>query len=157
MRETSFRPPRSIAKAMNIATDSAVQPDGRYFESGEEYARHFSNMKFYSITRSSMAWRDSLLFERIAGAVALDYCCGNGEVAVEMARRGAEKVYGIDISDVAVKNAADLAEAAGVGDICEFRRWTRRKRIPRRHLRRARFGALHLLPRGQAFRELSRV
>jgi ubiquinone/menaquinone biosynthesis C-methylase UbiE len=112
---------RSIVRAYEYQTDAAEkQPYDRFVEDSDEYARHFSNMKYYSITRSSIAWRDSLLFKNIAGSVALDYCCGNGEVAVEMARRGARKVIGIDISEVAIRNARELAKTESVGDICEF-------------------------------------
>jgi len=89
----------------------------------------------------------------------LDYCCGNGEVAVEMARRGARKVFGIDISEVAIRNARDLANAKGVGDICEF------------HIMDAEkteftddtfdviheYGALHHLELMAAFSELARI
>jgi ubiquinone/menaquinone biosynthesis C-methylase UbiE len=113
---------RSIVKAYEYKTDAAEEQTAeKFIEGDEEYAKHFSNMKFYSITRSSMAWRDSLLFNSIVGAVALDYCCGNGEVAIEMARRGARKVIGIDISEVAIRNAQELANTKGVGGICEFR------------------------------------
>ena len=45
----------------------------------DEYEYHFSNMKFYSVTRSSFTFRDHLLFKNIDGAVTLDYCCGNGQ------------------------------------------------------------------------------
>lgn len=150
---------RSIVKAYEYATDAGARADGRYIEGSEEYARHFSNMKFYSITRSSMACRDSLLFERVRGAVALDYCCGNGEVAVEMARRGAKKVVGIDISDVAVRNATELAKAEGVGGICEFRVMdAERTDFPDGVFDIVHeYGALHHLDLEAAFRELSRI
>ena len=78
-------------------------------------------MKFYSVNRSSFAYRDKLVFQNIEGAVALDYCCGNGEMAVEMAKRGAGKVMGIDISQVAIENAKVLAEYQEVEKTCEFR------------------------------------
>ena len=150
---------RSIVKANEYHTDAAGPSGGKLAEGGEEYARHFSNMKFYSITRSSMAWRDSLLFGKIAGAVALDYCCGNGEVAVEMARRGASKVIGIDISDVAVANATELAKTMGVGDVCEFRVMDAENTdFPDDTFDVIHeYGALHHLDLKAAFRELARI
>ena len=150
---------RSIVKAYEYHTDAAGQSDEKFLEGGEGYARHFSNMKFYSITRSSMAWRDSLLFGKIAGAVALDYCCGNGEVAVEMARRGASKVIGIDISDVAVRNATELAKTMGVGDVCEFRVMDAENTdFPDDTFDIIHeYGALHHLDLKAAFRELARI
>jgi SAM-dependent methyltransferase len=39
----------------------------------------------------------------------LDYCCGNGALAIFWAKKGIESV-GIDISDVSIKNAKKLAE-----------------------------------------------
>jgi hypothetical protein len=43
------------------------------------YKHHFSNMKFYSVTGPSVAYR-TRLFAGLEKAVALDYCSGNGEV-----------------------------------------------------------------------------
>jgi len=151
---------RSIVKGYEYQTDTAEdQREEKFVEGSEEYAKHFSNMKFYSITQSSFAHRDSLLYENIVGAVALDYCCGNGEVAIEMARRGAKKVFGIDISEVAIKNAQELAKVQGVADICEFRV------MDAEHTEFAvntfdiihEYGALHHLELKAAFAELSRI
>jgi ubiquinone/menaquinone biosynthesis C-methylase UbiE len=151
---------RSIVKAYEYQTDTAEDlPDEKFVEDSEEYAKHFSNMKFYSITRSSMAWIDSLLFRNIVGAVALDYCCGNGEVAVEMARRGAKKIVGIDISEVAIRNAQELADTKGVGNICEFRIMDAENTefsndtFDIIH----EYGALHHLDLNTAFGELARI
>ncbi|OGU07128.1 MAG: hypothetical protein A2075_12800 [Geobacteraceae bacterium GWC2_58_44] len=128
-------------------------------EGSEEYAKHFSNMKFYSITQSSFAHRDALLYRNIAGAVALDYCCGNGEVALEMAKRGAKKVYGIDISEVAIKNAQELAKVQGVAEICDFRVMdAEHTEFPDDTFDVIHeYGALHHLELKAAFSELSRI
>lgn len=151
---------RSIVKAYEYHTDASSDVlDDDYVEGSAEYAKHFSNMKFYSITRTSFAYRDSLLFNGIEGAVALDYCCGNGEVAIEMAKRGAKKVVGIDISPVAIENAKSLADEAGVADICEF------AVMDAEHTEFAdgtfdiihEYGALHHLDLDAAFAELSRI
>lgn len=151
---------RSIVKAYEYQTDASPdQLEGKYVEGESEFDQHFSNMKFYSITRSSFSWRDMLLFKNVVGAVALDYCCGNGEVAVEMAKRGAKKVMGIDISKVAVENAKELAESQGVGKICEF------SVMDAEHTEFGEntfdiiheYGALHHLELKAAFSELSRI
>jgi len=89
----------------------------------------------------------------------LDYCCGNGEVAIEMAKQGASKVVGIDISPVAVDNARELAKDAGVGHICEF------SVMDAEHTEFDNctfdviheYGALHHLDLPAAFKELSRI
>jgi len=151
---------RTIVRAHEYHTDASPdQLEGKNVKGGSDFERHFSNMKFYSIARSSFACRDALLFDRVKGAVALDYCCGNGEVAVEMAKRGARKVTGIDISQVAVENARDLAESQGVGKICEFRV------MDAEHTEFAddsfdiihEYGALHHLESKAAFPELARI
>ncbi len=151
---------RSIVKAYEYNTDTSPENKlEKFVADQEEFEEHFSNMKFYSISRSSFAKRDALLFAKVKGAVALDYCCGNGEVAIEMAKRGASKVMGIDISPVAIENARELAKAAGVGDRCEF------KVMDAEHTAFAdgtfdiihEYGALHHLDLPAAFTELSRI
>lgn len=151
---------RSIVKGYEYQTDTAEdQHEGSFVEGSDEYAKHFSNMKFYSITQSSFIHRDSLLYKNIVGAVALDYCCGNGEVSIEMVKCGAKRVVGIDISKVAIDNAKELAIAQGVSDICEFRV------MDAEHTEFEddtfdiihEYGALHHLELKAAFAELSRI
>lgn len=151
---------RSIVRAYEYHTDASPdQLEEKFAEGGSEFEKNFSNMKFYSITRSSFAYRDALLFDRIKGAVALDYCCGNGEVAIEMAKKGASRVVGIDISPVAIENANALAKAAGVHGICDF------AVMDAEHTEFAdgtfdlihEYGALHHLELPAAFTELSRI
>src|SRR5437762_1992710 len=46
----------------------------------EAFDKHFSNMKFYSITgRSEQSYQDWLR-ARAGGKRVLDYCCGSGEI-----------------------------------------------------------------------------
>jgi ubiquinone/menaquinone biosynthesis C-methylase UbiE len=151
---------RSIVKGYEYRTDTADdQCIERFIEGSDEYARHFSNMKYYSITQASSVYRDLLLNENIVGSVTLDYCCGNGEVAIEMAKRGAKKVIGIDISEVAIQNAQQLARFQGVSGICEFRV------MDAEHTEFEgnsfdiihEYGALHHLELKAAFAELSRI
>lgn len=151
---------RSIVRGYEYHTDASVdQLEETFVEEKNEFNEHFSNMKFYSITKSSFAHRDALLYDRIKGAVALDYCCGNGEVAIAMAKQGASKVYGIDISQVAVDNARELAKLEGVAHICEF------AVMDAEHTGFGdatfdiihEYGALHHLDLSAAFTELSRI
>lgn len=151
---------RKIVRAYEYHTDASPdQLEEKYVEEKREFDQNFSNMKFYSITRSSVAYRDALLFDGIKGAVALDYCCGNGEVAIEMAKQGASKVVGIDISSVAIENARALAKVAGVDAVCEF------SVMDAEHTEFAdgtfdiihEYGALHHLDLPAAYAELSRI
>lgn len=151
---------RSIVKGYEYQTDASPDKlEEKFVAVEDEFDQHFSNMKFYSITRTSFAHRDALLYDGIKGAVALDYCCGNGEVAIEMARHGAAKVYGIDISAVAIENARELARTAGVDAVCEF------AVMDAEHTDFSdgtfdvihEYGALHHLDLPAAYAELSRI
>ena len=151
---------RSIVKGYEYQTDASTGADLEELVTDKQaYEQHFSNMKFYSVTRSSCAYRDALLFERIKGSVVLDYCCGNGEVAVEMAKQGASRVVGIDLSSVAIKNAYELAKANNVDAVCEF------KVMDAEHTEFSdntfdlihEYGALHHLDLEAAYAELSRI
>lgn len=151
---------RSIVKAHEYKTDASEgENTDSLVENTEEYEKHFSNMKFYSISRSSFARRDMLLFKNIEGTVALDYCCGNGEIAIEMAKRGAKRVVGIDISQIAVENARELAKSQGVGEICEFHSMdAEHTDFPDNTFDVIHeYGALHHLELSAAFLELARI
>lgn len=151
---------RKIVRAYEYHTDTSPdQSVGKHVEGKSEFNKHFSNMKFYSITQSSFDYRNALLFDGIHGMVALDYCCGNGEIAIEMAERGASRVVGIDISPVAIENARELAKSAGVDAVCEF------AVMDAEHTEFSdgsfdvihEYGALHHLDLPAAYTELSRI
>ena len=151
---------RSIVKAFEYKTDAQPdQPSEAAISDRNGYEVHFSNMKFYSISRSSFAYRDKLLLENIKGATALDYCCGNGEIAIEMALRGAKVATGIDISPVAVENATALAVQRGVSAICKFRVMDAENTAFEDSTFDIihEYGALHHLELSAAFSELSRI
>jgi len=59
-------------------------------------------------------------FTRIAGKAVIDFGCGEGDDAVEMARNGAKRVIGIDIRESVLEVARQKARTAGVGDLCLF-------------------------------------
>ncbi len=56
----------------------------------------------------------------IKGRSVIDFGCGTGSEAVELAQRGAGRVIGIDIHEGNANAARELAEREGVGDICTF-------------------------------------
>ncbi|HEU5133428.1 MAG TPA: class I SAM-dependent methyltransferase [Pyrinomonadaceae bacterium] len=59
-------------------------------------------------------WRDT------RDKVVIDFGCGDGEDAVEVAARGARKVIGVDIRERALANARKAAAERGVADRCTF-------------------------------------
>src|SRR5262245_23534608 len=72
-----------------------------------------SASKFYSVVRSSRAFYESLLHQNGANRRVLEYGCGPGSYAFFLARDGAE-VTGIDISDVAIRQARERADKEGL-------------------------------------------
>lgn len=150
---------RAIVTGYEYFTDSSQESKKRDFVSEDnEYQYYFSNMKFYSITRSSFAYRDRLLYHNIINKKSLDYCCGNGEIAIEMGKKGAD-VTGIDISQVAVNNANKIAEKESINKKCVF------KVMDAEHTEFEdnsfdiihEYGALHHLDLDAAFKELARI
>lgn len=63
-------------------------------------------------------------FDRIAGKVVIDFGCGEGTEAVEMAQRGARRVIGIDIREEVLQVGRRKAKEAGVEENCVFATFT---------------------------------
>jgi len=66
----------------------------------------------------SEIWRD------IVDKVVIDFGCGRGSDAIEVAERGARMVVGIDIRDRMLDAATTAAKDAGVSERCVFARET---------------------------------
>jgi SAM-dependent methyltransferase len=64
------------------------------------------------------------LFEQVKGKVVIDFGCGEGYEAIELARNGASKVIGIDIRESTLDRARAHATEAGVEALCHFDRVT---------------------------------
>lgn len=79
-----------------------------------------SASKFYEVERVPMdRYAELLTRGGVAGARILEYGCGPGSQAFYLAGQGAE-VTGIDISDVAIAQATERAQAEGVAKRCRF-------------------------------------
>lgn len=62
----------------------------------------------------------SAILEEIQGKTVLDFGCGPGAEAIEMALRGARRVIGVDIRESFLETARARAAEAGVADRCVF-------------------------------------
>jgi SAM-dependent methyltransferase len=60
------------------------------------------------------------LWPEVTGRVVLDFGCGEGIEAIEIARRGARRVIGLDIREKVLQRARVAAERAEVADRCTF-------------------------------------
>lgn len=81
---------------------------------GAEPGSHTTTEKYFG----------SDFFDLIRGKTVIDFGCGVGEQAVELARRGAEKVIGLDIQEHLLTRARLRAEQQGVSDRCVFAQHT---------------------------------
>jgi SAM-dependent methyltransferase len=60
------------------------------------------------------------IWAEVAGKVVVDFGCGGGQEAIDLARQGARHVIGIDIRQWLLDQAAAAAERAGVAERCTF-------------------------------------
>lgn len=60
------------------------------------------------------------IWEELQGKAVVDFGCGSGSEAVEVAKRGARKVVGLDIRESALAAARANARREGVEGICSF-------------------------------------
>jgi len=58
--------------------------------------------------------------ESFAGKTVLDFGCGTGSHCVEIARRGATRVIGLDIRESVLQRAREAAARASLSDRCRF-------------------------------------
>jgi SAM-dependent methyltransferase len=65
------------------------------------------------------------IWQHIKGKTVVDFGCGAGGDAIEMARRGAARVIGVDNRQRVLDEATRKARRAGVGDRCVFTRHLR--------------------------------
>jgi SAM-dependent methyltransferase len=90
----------------------------RVYGSGEYHDRPAA--KFYTIAGSAYRFYEDQLWQAATeGADVLEYGCGDGSYAFELARRGA-RVTGIDISPVAIEQAREQAKREGVEESTTF-------------------------------------
>src|SRR6266550_3266334 len=76
--------------------------------------------RFYSVTGALSRWYEEQLSSSAPNGQALEYGCGPGSRAFDLARRGAS-VTGIDISRVAIEQAAARGHDEGLAERLEFR------------------------------------
>ena len=119
----------------------------------------WTNMKYYAIERTSRDFILNWYRSHCPGKRILDYCCGNGDDSIQLARAGAAEVIGIDISDISIENCQRLAEREGVGSVCSFKvADAENTGFPDNHFDVINeYGCLHHLELDQAFAELARV
>lgn len=69
----------------------------------------------------------SHIWSELTGKVVIDFGCGAGENAIEIAHLEATSVIGLDIRESVLNQARQAAEAAGVAQRCSFTTTTRER------------------------------
>ena len=90
----------------------AISPGGSTARCAEETA--YLNKSKVEALFGGEVWRD------LVDKTVIDFGCGKGEEAVEIAMRGARRVIGVDIRSDLLEIAHASAERAGVSDCCTF-------------------------------------
>jgi len=78
-----------------------------------------SGSRYNSQSKLSVLLGDDFL-RRAAGKTIIDFGCGEGVEAIELARHGARRVIGIDIREEVLQAARQKVRQAAVEDICQF-------------------------------------
>ena len=60
------------------------------------------------------------VLQELRGKIVVDFGCGDGHEAIELAQTGAAQVIGIDVREPALCRARDNARRAGVQGVCVF-------------------------------------
>ena len=101
------------------SSDSSTRLDHLILDK-DNFEKHFSNMKYYSITKSSERDKHMWLAERCkANTKVLDFACGNGENGLFAAQCGST-VSGIDISPEGISNCINNAKDLGLDTKATF-------------------------------------
>jgi SAM-dependent methyltransferase len=69
----------------------------------------------------------SRIWDELVGKVVIDFGCGQGEEAIDIAKHGAQTVIGLDLRERLLVQARLAAEKAGVSERCIFKTKTRAK------------------------------
>lgn len=104
-------------------TDEFFHSYAEGFDSIYGNDRNFFNLLVNKLLRSSIRRRLQATINGcipIAGKTVLDIGCGPGHYAVELAKRGATEVLGIDFAEDMLKLARHYANEAEVDEKCRF-------------------------------------
>lgn len=101
---------------MSFLTDLQIRLLTRMFPSESDWC---DGSAYTSKSKLRVLLGEDLLAQ-ISGKTVIDFGCGSGNEAVEMAQAGAARVIGLDIREPFLEEARRKAAAFGVADICHF-------------------------------------
>lgn len=110
---------------MNHEPPARPDSDGRLEREAAFHDKRFAEDtraeadKFYAVTEPSAAYYHARILETVEGLRVLEYGCGTGSAAFDVAARGGHAT-GIDISPLAIELAREHARERGVDDRTRF-------------------------------------
>ncbi len=111
---------RGFERVSDTNSSEEIENLDELIKNKEQFNYYFSNMKYYSVTKSSERYKEKWLSAYCKKDIkVLDFACGNGENAIFASQCGATAI-GIDISPEGIDNAKNNANSLGLGDKCEF-------------------------------------
>ena len=126
--------------------------------SQEDFEKQYPNQRFYKITGHSRDYVDNWFLKNCPGKEVLDYCSGNGELSIKLAKMGAFAT-GIDVSELGVLSARNQAKELGLSSNAQFYKMDAESL----EFEDSSFdfavccGVLHHLDLNKAYKELARV
>ena len=96
---------------------AALQVLKRFYP--QERTGYMAGTAYSNKSKLRVLFGDQFLDE-VRGRTVIDFGCGHGDEAVEMALAGARRVIGVDICNRHLQTARSRAEAAGVSERCLF-------------------------------------
>lgn len=142
----------------NDTSDERLRREGEFHDHAFAEDVRASADHFYSVATHGYDRYRELVRQGAAGARVLEYGCGPGSEAFELARAGAT-VHGIDISPVAIDMAQRAAAERGVAERCSFEVMNAEALTfaPKSFDRICGSGILHHLDLARAFGEIARA
>lgn len=86
----------------------------------DTFEKIYSNKKFYKTVQLSANYVESWIKQHSKDKIVLDYACGNGFDVIKSAKCGAELSIGLDISNISIENAREVALQQGVSNNTYF-------------------------------------
>lgn len=99
--------------------DSALRFDS-YYDPETSFLNRFIDRNFRKSITLRYLWTLGILEKAVPGKSILDVGCGSGRYDIALAKAGAKRVVGVDLSPGMLEIAFRNAKSAGVAERCDF-------------------------------------
>jgi ubiquinone/menaquinone biosynthesis C-methylase UbiE len=96
----------------------------------DTYEKFYGNKKYYNATTRSSKYVEYWIKVNCKNKVFLDYACGNGGNAIKASMFGAKLALGLDISEVSVLNAKNVAKNERLTNVRFFQADAENTKLP---------------------------